>query len=139
MVLGHVQGLSRVPPDHPEGGAGGELYSEDLWWTRGNERRRQISAVVEWARLPELQLALSVQGPAGPILAGQQFVGLRAVGHMAGGAIVFYLPANPVGHHAEQHHLDNFAAVVEITGGLEVALAGVDPLPLEVAQRRKQL
>ena len=30
MVPGHVQGLSRVPPDHPERGAGGELYSEGL-------------------------------------------------------------------------------------------------------------
>jgi hypothetical protein len=30
MVLGHVQGMSRVPPDHPEGGAEGELYSEGL-------------------------------------------------------------------------------------------------------------
>jgi hypothetical protein len=32
MVPGHVQGLSRVPPDHHEGGAGGELDSEGLWW-----------------------------------------------------------------------------------------------------------
>jgi hypothetical protein len=32
MVPGHVQGLSRVPPDHPEEGAEGELYSEGLWW-----------------------------------------------------------------------------------------------------------
>ena len=31
MVPGHVQGLSRVPPDHPEGAAEGELYSEGLW------------------------------------------------------------------------------------------------------------
>jgi hypothetical protein len=34
MVPGYVQGLSGVPPDHPEGGAGGELYSEGLWWTQ---------------------------------------------------------------------------------------------------------
>jgi hypothetical protein len=33
MVPGHVQGLSRVPPDHAEGGAGGELDSGGLWWT----------------------------------------------------------------------------------------------------------
>ena len=32
MVLGHVQGMSRVPPDHPEGGRGKELYSRGLWW-----------------------------------------------------------------------------------------------------------
>ncbi len=31
MVPGHVQGLSRVPPDHPGGGARGELYSGGLW------------------------------------------------------------------------------------------------------------
>jgi len=31
MGIGHVQGMSRVPPDHPEGGAGGELYSGGLW------------------------------------------------------------------------------------------------------------
>ena len=31
MGIGHVQGLSRVPPDHPEADAGGELYSEGLW------------------------------------------------------------------------------------------------------------
>ena len=31
MVLGHVQALSRVPPDHLQGGAGGELYSYGLW------------------------------------------------------------------------------------------------------------
>jgi len=30
MVPGHVQGLSRVPPDHPEGAAEGELYSKGL-------------------------------------------------------------------------------------------------------------
>ena len=39
MVPGHVQGLSRVPPDHPEGGAGGELYSEGLWTIRNFEPR----------------------------------------------------------------------------------------------------
>jgi hypothetical protein len=31
MGIGHVQGLSRVPPDHPEGAAGGEFYSKGLW------------------------------------------------------------------------------------------------------------
>jgi hypothetical protein len=31
MVPGYVQGMSRVPPDQPEGGVGGELYLEDLW------------------------------------------------------------------------------------------------------------
>ncbi len=31
MGIGHLQGLSRVPPDHPEGGAGAELYPESLW------------------------------------------------------------------------------------------------------------
>ena len=31
MGIGHVQGMSRVPPDHPEEGAEGELYSEGLW------------------------------------------------------------------------------------------------------------
>jgi hypothetical protein len=41
MVPGHVQGLSRVPPDRPEGGAGGELDSDGLWWTPGSEGRRQ--------------------------------------------------------------------------------------------------
>src|SRR5208282_946595 len=33
MVPGYVQGLSRVPPDQPEGGEGGELYSQGLWKT----------------------------------------------------------------------------------------------------------
>jgi hypothetical protein len=33
MVPGHVQGLSRKPPDHPEGGVGGELDSDGLWGT----------------------------------------------------------------------------------------------------------
>src|ERR1017187_9070369 len=37
MGIGHVQGRSRVPPDHPKGGAGGELYSKDLWRTHGGE------------------------------------------------------------------------------------------------------
>ena len=31
MGIGHVQGGTRVPPDHPEGGAGDELYSGGLW------------------------------------------------------------------------------------------------------------
>jgi hypothetical protein len=31
MVPGLVQGLSRVPPDHPGGGGGGGLYSGGLW------------------------------------------------------------------------------------------------------------
>jgi hypothetical protein len=31
MVPGHVQGLSRVPPERPERGAGEELYSGGLW------------------------------------------------------------------------------------------------------------
>jgi len=31
MGIGHVQGRSRVPPDRPGGGAGGELYSGGLW------------------------------------------------------------------------------------------------------------
>jgi hypothetical protein len=30
MVLAHVQGMSRVPPDHPEGGAEGVFYSQGL-------------------------------------------------------------------------------------------------------------
>jgi len=34
MGIGHVQGMSRVLPDRPEGGAGGELYSEGLWGKR---------------------------------------------------------------------------------------------------------
>ena len=37
MVIGYVQGLSRVPPGHPEGGAGGELYSVCLWKTLNSE------------------------------------------------------------------------------------------------------
>jgi hypothetical protein len=39
MGPGYVQGLSRAPPDHPEGGAGGELYSGGLWSTRNIEPR----------------------------------------------------------------------------------------------------
>jgi len=31
MGIGLVQGKSRVPPDHPEGGTGEELYSGGLW------------------------------------------------------------------------------------------------------------
>jgi hypothetical protein len=31
MVPGYVQGMSRVPPDHPERGAVEELYSGGLW------------------------------------------------------------------------------------------------------------
>jgi len=38
MGIGHVQGRSRVPPDHPEGGAGGELYSEGLWWAAARSK-----------------------------------------------------------------------------------------------------
>ena len=34
MGIGHVQGMSRVPPDHPEGGAGVELDSGGLWGKR---------------------------------------------------------------------------------------------------------
>ena len=50
MVPGHVQGLSRMPPDHPEGAAGGGLYSEDLWRTpwgecgMRNSRKRLLQA-----------------------------------------------------------------------------------------------
>jgi hypothetical protein len=33
MVPWHVQGLSRVPPGHHEGGAEGELDSGGLWGT----------------------------------------------------------------------------------------------------------
>ena len=43
MVPGHVQGLSRVPPDHPEGSPGGRVYSRGLWRTRGNEGRTQAA------------------------------------------------------------------------------------------------
>jgi hypothetical protein len=39
MVPGYVQGMSRVPPDQHPGGAGGELYSEDLWETLNSELR----------------------------------------------------------------------------------------------------
>jgi hypothetical protein len=31
MVPEQVQSMSRVPPDQPEGGAGGELDSGGLW------------------------------------------------------------------------------------------------------------
>jgi len=31
MGIGLVQGLSRVPPDLPEGAVEGELYSGGLW------------------------------------------------------------------------------------------------------------
>ena len=33
MVPEHVQSLSRVPPDQPEGGEGRELDSGGLWGT----------------------------------------------------------------------------------------------------------
>ena len=39
MGIGHVQGLSRVRPDHSEEGAGEELYSEGLWSIRNLEPR----------------------------------------------------------------------------------------------------
>jgi len=35
--IGRHQGGTRVPPDHPEGGAGGELYLEGLWRTAWGE------------------------------------------------------------------------------------------------------
>jgi len=31
MGPGYVQGMSRPPPDHPEGGGREELYSGGLW------------------------------------------------------------------------------------------------------------
>src|ERR1035441_4850447 len=37
MVPGYVQGGTRPPPDHPQGGPGGELYSEGLWKTLNNQ------------------------------------------------------------------------------------------------------
>jgi hypothetical protein len=37
MGIGHVQGLSRVRPDHSEEGAGEELYLEGLWSIRNLE------------------------------------------------------------------------------------------------------
>ena len=37
MGIGRHQGGTRVPPDHPEGGAGGELYLEGLWRTAWGE------------------------------------------------------------------------------------------------------
>jgi len=39
MVPGYVQGMSRVPPDHAEGGGGGRLYLERLWKTLNSEPR----------------------------------------------------------------------------------------------------
>ena len=39
MVPGHVQGLSRMPPDHDEGSGAEELYSEGLWQIRNFEPR----------------------------------------------------------------------------------------------------
>jgi hypothetical protein len=33
MGIGHFQGGTRVPPDHRQGGEGGELYSKGLWKT----------------------------------------------------------------------------------------------------------
>src|ERR1035437_999430 len=39
MVPGCVQGMSRVPPDQPEGGGRGRLYLERLWKTLNLEPR----------------------------------------------------------------------------------------------------
>jgi hypothetical protein len=39
MGIGQVQGDTRVPPDHPEGGARDELYSKGLWETPNFEPR----------------------------------------------------------------------------------------------------
>src|ERR1039458_5266305 len=85
-----------------------------------------------------LQVALPVERPTGTIGSAQQFVGLWRVGHLARGAVVLDLLPDAVSHQPEQHHLDHLPGVVEIAGGLEAALAGVDPLLLEVSQRRKQ-
>src|ERR1035441_1816216 len=79
---------------------------------------------------PELRVGLAVKRPAGPIGAGQQFVGLRRVGDTARGAVVLDLLAHAVSHQPEQHHLDHVPGVLEITRGLQVALAGIDPSDL---------
>ena len=82
----------------------------------------------------------AVEGPAGAVLASQQVVGLGAVGHAAGGAVVVELLADAVGDQAQQQLLDHVAAVLEVAGRLEAGvLAGVDPLLLEVAQGRQHL
>jgi hypothetical protein len=37
MVIGHVQGMSGVPPVQPEGGGKGEMNSGGLWWAANIE------------------------------------------------------------------------------------------------------
>ena len=59
-------------------------------------------------------VALSVEGPAGAILAAEQVVSLSAIGDAAGGAVIIQLFAHAVGHHAQKHHLNRRAAVIEI-------------------------
>lgn len=81
----------------------------------------------------------SVEGPAGTVLATQQFVSLRAIGHATGGGIVLELFADAIGHNTQKHHLDRRAAVIEITTGFQVALTRINPFPLEVSQWRNHL
>src|ERR1017187_611315 len=81
----------------------------------------------------------AVEGPASAILATQQFVRFGAVGHLPGRAIILDLLAHAVGHQAQLHRLDHLAAVIEVAARLEAAFAGVDPLPLEIPDGRKQI
>ena len=81
---------------------------------------------------------LTVQGPTVPVSVTQQVVGFRAVGDAAGGAVVFDLPADAIGHQAEQHHFNHVAGVTEVAGSFEAALAGVDPFLLEILDGRQQ-
>ena len=66
-------------------------------------------------------------------------MGLGVVEDFAVGAVVVEFFADAISDETEHHLFDHQSGVIEVTGGFEVALAGIYPLALEIAQRRNQV
>src|SRR5215831_18001629 len=81
---------------------------------------------------------LAVHRPAFAIFFADQRVGFAIANDFALFRIVLDLPARAIGDHAHEHGLDQVAAVFEVTGGFEVAFRRVNPLLLEIPNRRKK-
>jgi len=81
---------------------------------------------------------LAVESPACAVCSSQEFVGFGTIRAMTSGTVVADFLTNTISYQAQQHHFDQFAAVIEIAAGLQVTFAGIDPLPLKIADGWKE-
>ena len=105
-------------------------------WARDAPCRDRCGEIAFFRRyLASVHEELTVYRPPLSVLALQQIVRLGTVGHATGGAVVVDSLADPVCDQAEEHLLDERAAVIGIARGLEVALARSRPFLEEVFDR----